>query len=277
MNSSIVLSHLSKSYGRTAILEDINLTVEAGEFVSLIGPSGCGKSTILKLAAGLTAPSAGTVTVNGAPPEQSRKSISFIFQDATLLPWRTVEENVCLRLELEHAPKSLRREKTATLLDLVGLRNAGHLYPRQLSGGMKMRVSIARALSTEPRLLLMDEPFAALDEMSRDRLNEEILRLKSEQQWTGVFVTHSVAEAVFLSTRIVILSPHPGHIAQQVAVELPHPRTAETRMHPAYESLVAHVSRTLRAVAATAPGPARIVVAPSSPAMNAVGQEAQAS
>ena len=277
MNSSIVLSHLSKSYGTAAILEDINLTVEPGEFVSLIGPSGCGKSTILKLAAGLTAPSAGTVTVNGARPEQLRKFTSFIFQDATLLPWRTVEENVGLQLELEHAPKSLRREKTAALLALVGLQSAARLYPRQLSGGMKMRVSIARALSTEPRLLLMDEPFAALDEMSRDRLNEEILRLKAEQQWTGVFVTHSVAEAVFLSTRILVLSAHPGRIAHQVAVDLPHPRTAETRMHPAYEALVALVSRTLRAVAAAEPEPARVVATSASYAVNAVGQEAQAS
>jgi NitT/TauT family transport system ATP-binding protein len=272
-----VLSHLSKSYGNATILENINLSVEPGEFVSLIGPSGCGKSTILKLAAGLTAPSAGTVTVNGTRPEQSRKSTSFIFQDATLLPWRTVEENVGLQLELEGAPKAQRREKTAALLELVGLGRAARLYPRQLSGGMKMRVSIARALSTEPRLLLMDEPFAALDEMSRDRLNEEILRLKAEQQWTGVFVTHSVAEAVFLSTRVLILSAHPGRIAHQVAIDLPHPRTAETRMQPAYEALVAHVSRTLRGVAAAEPEPARVVVAPESYSVNAVGQEAQVS
>ncbi len=248
MQSHITLSRLSKAYGANSILQDVDLTVAPGEFVSLIGPSGCGKSTILKLIAGLAAPTAGTVMVDGRSPAQARKSISFIFQDATLLPWRTVEQNVALQLELERVPAAARREKVRALLELVRLTHAAGCYPRQLSGGMKMRVSIARALSTAPRLLLMDEPFAALDEISRDRLNEEILRLKAEQQWTGVFVTHSVAEAVFLSTRVVVLAAHPGRIAHQIDIDLPQPRTAEVRTHPAYEALVAHVSRTLRAV-----------------------------
>ena len=163
--------------------------------------------------------------------------MSYIFQDATLLPWRTVEQNVGLGLELEGAARPTREQKTAALLELVGPRTRGEAYPRQLSGGMKMRVSIARALATNPRLLLMDEPFAALDEMTRDRLNEEMLRLRAEQKWTAVFVTHSVAEAVFLSTRIVVLAPHPGRIHAEFAVDLPGPRTAATRESPEFDAL----------------------------------------
>src|ERR1022692_1096212 len=171
--------------------------------------------------------------------------MSFIFQDATLLPWRTVEDNVGLGLELEYAARALRKERVARMLELVRLGHVANSFPRQLSGGMKMRASIARALVSRPRILLLDEPFAALDEMSRDRLNEELLRLYLEQHWTVLFVTHSVAEAVFLSTRIVILAPHPGRIAHVVPVELSWPRTAETRMTAAYEQQVAMVSRLL--------------------------------
>jgi len=166
------------------------------------------------------------------------------------LPWRTVERNVGLGLELEHAARALRKEKVAKMLALVGLTHVAHSYPRQLSGGMKMRVSIARALVSRPRILLLDEPFAALDEMSRDRLNEELLRLYLEHHWTVLFVTHSVAEAVFLSTRIVVLAPHPGRIAHVVPIDLPWPRTAETRLTAAYEGHVARVSRLLRSVRA---------------------------
>ncbi|MDE3104941.1 MAG: ABC transporter ATP-binding protein [Acidobacteriota bacterium] len=231
-----------------SILEGIDLTVQEGEFVSLIGPSGCGKSTMLKLVAGLTPVSAGSIRIEGLTPENAREIVSFIFQDPTLLPWRTVEQNVALRLELEGVTRIRRQEKVASLLELVGLSHAAGSYPRQLSGGMKMRVSIARALSTRPRVLLMDEPFAALDEISRDRLNEEMLRLQAEQGWTAMFVTHSVAEAVFLSHRVLVLSAHPGRIAHEVAVPLPYPRTAETRLTPEFEQVVAHVSRLLRGV-----------------------------
>jgi NitT/TauT family transport system ATP-binding protein len=228
------------------ILDGLNLGILKGEFVSLIGPSGCGKSTVLKLISGLTMPSAGTIGVDGMTPKNARETISYIFQDATLLPWRTVRRNVGLALELEGAPTHRREEKTSALLDIVGLNDVANAYPRELSGGMKMRVSIARALATNPKLLLLDEPFAALDEMSRDRLNEEILRLRAEQKWTAVFVTHSVAEAVFLSTRIIVMAPNPGRIYAMLPVDLPYPRTAALRTSPEYEALVGQVSRTLR-------------------------------
>jgi NitT/TauT family transport system ATP-binding protein len=229
-------------------LDGISLNVERGEFVTFLGPSGCGKSTLLKLVSGLSPASAGTVEVNGITPKNAREMMSFIFQDATLLPWRTVEENVGLEMELEHAAREKRQERVAKMLEVVGLGHVAKHYPRQLSGGMKMRASIARALVTRPRILLMDEPFAALDEMTRDRMNEELLRLYSEQKWTVLFVTHSVAEAVFLSTRIVILAAHPGRVAHEMEVELPWPRTAGTRETPAFDAQVAQASRLLRGV-----------------------------
>jgi NitT/TauT family transport system ATP-binding protein len=192
--------------------------------------------------------SEGTVRVNGMTPENARNLVSFIFQDATLLPWRTVEQNVGLGMQLEHAARAARNERVAKMLDLVGLSHVSKRYPRQLSGGMKMRASIARALVTKPRILLMDEPFAALDEMTRDRLNEELLRLYAEQKWTVLFVTHSVAEAVFLSTRVIILAPHPGRVAHQLDIALPWPRTAATRESKAFEEQVTQASRLLRGV-----------------------------
>jgi NitT/TauT family transport system ATP-binding protein len=244
----VAMSAVSKRYGSSTILQDIDLTITKGEFVSLIGPSGCGKSTLLKLISGLTAASDGNIQVDGMTPVNARETISYIFQDATLLPWRTVTSNVGLGLELERVSREVRKQKVQSLLDLVGLAHVARSYPRQLSGGMKMRVSVARALATRPRLLLLDEPFGALDEMTRDRLNEELLRLKTEQNWTAVFVTHSVAEAVFLSTRVIVLAPSPGRIAHEIAISLPFPRTSATRESPHFESLVTEVSRALRGV-----------------------------
>jgi NitT/TauT family transport system ATP-binding protein len=237
---------VSKSYGSRVVLDALDLRIAKGDFVTLIGPSGCGKSTVLKLISGLTAAGGGTIHVDGMTPRNARQTISYIFQDASLLPWRTVWQNVGLGLELEGVATKQREEKTVALLDLVGLSHVAKAYPRELSGGMKMRVSIARALATSPRLLLMDEPFAALDEMARDRLNEELLRLREEQKWTAVFVTHSVAEAVFLSTRIVVLAPNPGRVHTALPVDLPWPRTAELRTSSEFESLVARVSHALR-------------------------------
>jgi NitT/TauT family transport system ATP-binding protein len=246
--SLVTLAGVDKRYGQSTVLRQIDLTVRQGEFVSLIGPSGCGKSTLLKLISGLTQPSNGSIQIDGLTPVNARKSISYIFQDATLLPWRNVSRNVGLGLELEHIDRDVRKQKVQSLIELVGLTHVARSYPRQLSGGMKMRVSVARALSTTPRLLLMDEPFGALDEMTRDRLNEEILRLQTEQGWTAVFVTHSVAEAVFLSNRVVVLAPSPGRIAQEILIDLPFPRTGETRESPRFEALVTAVSRELRGV-----------------------------
>jgi NitT/TauT family transport system ATP-binding protein len=179
-------------------------------------------------------------------PQNARETISFVFQDATLLPWRTVKENIGLGLELERVSNGRREKEIAALLELVGLKNVAGSYPRELSGGMKMRVSIARALATNPRLMLLDEPFAALDEMSRDRLNEEILRLRAEQNWTAVFVTHSVSEAVFLSDRIVVLAPNPGRIYAEFQVDLPASRTAAIRNSLEFDAMVSRVSHTLR-------------------------------
>jgi NitT/TauT family transport system ATP-binding protein len=247
--SEIALTGVTKRFGTGAVaLERISLDVERGEFVTLLGPSGCGKSTLLRLVSGLSATTDGTIRVNGMTPENARELMSFIFQDPTLMPWRTVEQNVSLSLELEHAARPLRSERVAAMLSLVGLAHVARRYPRELSGGMKMRASIARALVSRPRILLLDEPFAALDEMTRDRMNEELLRFYGEQKWTVLFVTHSVAEAVFLSTRIVILSPHPGRVAHDVTVDLPWPRTAALRDSSAFEQAVTSFSRLLRGV-----------------------------
>jgi NitT/TauT family transport system ATP-binding protein len=243
----IEFANVSKRYSNTGlVLQAVDLTILKGEFVSLIGPSGCGKSTVLRLISGLTSPTDGAIKVDGMTPRDARATISYIFQDATLLPWRPVEQNVGLGLELEGVSKTRREEKTQTLLKLVGLEHVAKVYPRELSGGMKMRVSIARALATNPKLLLMDEPFAALDEISRDRLNEELLRLRAEQKWTGIFVTHSVEEAVFLSSQIVVLAPSPGRVHAMFTIDLPFPRAAALRETPRFGALVAQVSHTLR-------------------------------
>ncbi|HET6143826.1 MAG TPA: ABC transporter ATP-binding protein [Candidatus Acidoferrales bacterium] len=238
---------VTKRYGDArAVLESINVVIEKQEFVSIIGPSGCGKSTLLKLIAGLTSPSSGTICVDGMTPLNARETVSFVFQDATLLPWRTVKENICLGMELERVPKGRREKEIAMLLELVGLKPVSGAHPRELSGGMKMRVSIARALATHPRVMLLDEPFAALDEMTRDRLNEEILRLRAEQRWTAVFVTHSVPEAVFLSDRILVLAPNPGRVHAEFRVDLPMPRTSAVRRSKEFDALTSLVAHTLR-------------------------------
>jgi NitT/TauT family transport system ATP-binding protein len=233
--------------GGSVVLDNIRLTASAREFISFIGPSGCGKSTLLRLIAGLSPVTSGSIMIDGMSPENAREIMSFIFQDATLLPWRTVLGNVELGLEL--AGNTTAKSRTAEalrLLELVGLGGVARNYPRQLSGGMKMRVSIARALATRPKILLMDEPFGALDEMTRDFLNEEVLRLREEDHFTTFFVTHSVAEAVFLSTRIVIQTANPGRIAREISVPFAFPRTSALRSAPDFLALVGEVSAALR-------------------------------
>ena len=249
--SLIELRNVTQHFGdttRTPVLDGLSLRVERGEFVGLIGSSGCGKSTLLRLLAGLVAPTAGQVLIENQPADRTPTERAFIFQDAALLPWRTVRQNVELLLQLRDAPATLRRERAAHVLDLARIAHLAGRHPRQLSGGEKMRVSLARALTLEPALLLLDEPFGALDELTREHLNEQLLALRARQQWTAVFVTHAVTEAVFLSTRIVILAG--GRIAHDLPIDLPLPRVAETRESPAFLQRVAEVSRLLRTVTA---------------------------
>jgi NitT/TauT family transport system ATP-binding protein len=247
MSPFVEFHHVTKRYGDgPAILADVSLQVERGEFVSFIGPSGCGKSTLLKLVAGLSPATTGSLTVDGLSPDAAAEELAFVFQEPTLLPWLTVERNVEIPLRLRGESPESRRERARKALALVGLSERANYYPRQLSGGQRMRVSIARALSLTPKLLLLDEPFGALDEMTRDRLNEELLAIRAEQGWTAFFVTHAVAEAVFLSHRIILLAASPGRIHREIRVDLPYPRTAETRQTSAFQALVAAVSRELR-------------------------------
>ncbi|HEY4051753.1 MAG TPA: ABC transporter ATP-binding protein [Acidobacteriaceae bacterium] len=242
----ITCKGVGKQYRGKQVLEGIDFAIPKGEIVSILGPSGCGKSTLLKMIAGLTSVNSGEISVDGMTPVNAREIMSFIFQDATLLPWRTVEKNVVLGLELERASRLRQRQKAEEVLALVGLSAVAKSYPRELSGGMKMRVSIARALATKPRILLMDEPFAALDEITRDRMNEELMRLQKTHSWTVVFVTHSVAEAVFLSSKVVVLAASPGRILDIVSIGLGETRNSDTRDTLSFEEEVTRVSKLLR-------------------------------
>ena len=227
-------------------LDDIDLSVARGEFLSLLGPSGCGKSTLLRIIAGLTEPTRGTCRLAlgepGKPVAAGR--LGFVFQDPTLMPWSTVAANVELPFRIAGRVGSAERDRAAAALRAVGLAGFEHAYPHQLSGGMRMRVSIARALVTDPELLLLDEPFAALDEITRFALNDDLLQLWETRRPTVLFVTHSVFESVYLSTRIAVMSARPGHMVADLSVGLPHPR-AGTRTTPAYGAICETVSRAL--------------------------------
>jgi NitT/TauT family transport system ATP-binding protein len=244
----VSLTGISKSF-RTGVtaLQDIALDLRAGEFISLIGPSGCGKSTLLRIIGDLIEPSSGTVVVNGKSAHQARLDHDYgiVFQDSVLYDWRTVSRNVALPLEMLGWDRARRRARVAEMLELVELDGFESSRPWQLSGGMQQRVSIARALSFDPALLLMDEPFGALDEMTRERLNMELLRIWEKAGSTVVFVTHSIAEAVFLSTRVVVMSARPGRVADVIEIDLEQPRTAETREDPHYFELITAVRETL--------------------------------
>jgi NitT/TauT family transport system ATP-binding protein len=250
----VALKGLTKTFakGNVTALQEIDLAIEPGEFVSLIGPSGCGKSTMLRVIGDLTPPSAGTIEVNGKTAPQARLDHDYgmVFQDSVLFDWRTVRKNVALPLELLGYDRAKRKARVDEMLRLVELQGFGDHHPWQLSGGMQMRVAIARALSFEPALLLMDEPFGALDEMTRERLNIELLEIWRRMQSTIVFVTHSISEAVFLSTRVVVMSPRPGRIAGTVDIDLPQPRTNDTREDPHFFELVTEVRELLRGVGA---------------------------
>jgi NitT/TauT family transport system ATP-binding protein len=234
--------------GNVTALQDIDLAVARGEFISLIGPSGCGKSTLLRVIGDLVEPTAGSVTVNGKRARQARNDGDYgiVFQDSVLFDWRTVARNIALPLEMLGWNRARRQARVREMLALVELGGFADHHPWQLSGGMQQRVSIARALAFEPPLLLMDEPFGALDEMTRERLNLELMRLWHQTGTTIVFVTHSIPEAVFLSTRVVVMSARPGRISRIVEVDLPQPRTVETREHERYFEYVTAVREALR-------------------------------
>jgi NitT/TauT family transport system ATP-binding protein len=229
-------------------LSAIDLTIERGEFVSFIGPSGCGKTTLMRAIADLERPTSGSLCVNGVSPEQARldRAYGYVFQAAALYPWRNVLRNVMLPLEIMGLAREERRARAAKQLELVGLTGFERKFPWQLSGGMQQRVSIARALAFEPRLLLMDEPFGALDEITRDHLNEQLLRLWERTGKTVVFVTHSISEAVFLSNRIVVMSPRPGRIMEIIDCDLPAGRSLDVRESPAFAEIAHRVRGALR-------------------------------
>lgn len=236
--------------GEAVALQDANLTIQAGDFVSLIGPSGCGKTTLMRLVADLIEPTAGTIQVAGKTPRQARRDreYGYVFQAPVLYEWRSVLANVTLPLEIMGHARAERKATAERLLAMVGLDKFHRQYPWQLSGGMQQRVSIARALAFDPKLLLMDEPFGALDEITREAMNLELLRLWQETRKTIVFVTHSIAEAVFLSSRIVVMTARPGRIHEIIDVDLPYPRTVETRETERFFELTTQVREALRGV-----------------------------
>jgi NitT/TauT family transport system ATP-binding protein len=253
VESVVSLSHVNKTFetagAATVALSDISLDIRRGEFVSLIGPSGCGKSTLLRLIGDLTEPTEGTIQVNSKPATQARldRDYGMVFQAPVLFDWRTVAENVRLPLELFGQDRSTQAARTAEMLELVDLTDFARYRPYELSGGMQQRVAIARALAFSPLLLLMDEPFGALDEMTRERMNSEVLNIWQRTGITVVFVTHSIPEAVFLSTRVVVMSARPGRITKLVEVDLPQPRGLATRESSRYFSLITEVREALRA------------------------------
>jgi NitT/TauT family transport system ATP-binding protein len=243
MIPSITLSNVSKVYSNgTVALQDLNLTINEGQFVSLLGPSGCGKSTVLRIIAGLGKMSTGQLYWG---ENRTKQRLAFVFQEAALMPWATVEDNVRLPLKLSGLPKSEMAKTVTETLRMVDLQGFEHCYPRELSGGMKMRVSIARALVTKPEVLLMDEPFGALDEMTRSRLNSDLLDLWQQKQWTVIFVTHNIYEAVYLSNRVVVMAARPGRVVADVAIDVDYPRSEDFRTSTEFSQYCRQISQAL--------------------------------
>jgi NitT/TauT family transport system ATP-binding protein len=239
--AALTFEHISKTFpDGTEALTDVSFEVRPGELVAVVGPSGCGKSTLLRIASGLTPASDGRVQVVAT-------NLGYVFQDATLLPWRTVQKNVELLAELHGIGKEERRRLAAEAIALVGLQGFERHHPRRLSGGMRMRVSLARALTLSPEVFLFDEPFGALDEITRERMNDELIRLFLSQRFAALFITHSVYEAVFLSTRVLVMSARPGRIVGDVPVPFPYPRQQDLRFEPEFAALTGAVSHALRA------------------------------
>jgi NitT/TauT family transport system ATP-binding protein len=239
-DAALKFEHLSMVFSDgTHALDDVSFSVRQGEFVTVVGPSGCGKSTLLRVASGLEESTSGICEVD-------RESIGYVFQDATLLPWRTVQRNVELIAELHHVPKAERAARARAVIELVGLDGHQDKHPKQLSGGMKMRCSLARSLLMDPKVFLFDEPFGALDEISRERLNGELLELFTGVGFAGLFITHSISEAVFMSTRVLVMSGRPGRILADIDVPFEYPRRPELRYEPAFAELSGRVSEHLK-------------------------------
>jgi NitT/TauT family transport system ATP-binding protein len=252
LNDALIrIESVSKTYGSSQAsvqaLRDVSLTVRSGEFLSIIGPSGCGKSTLLKLIADLLAPSTGQISINEHTPSEARlaRSCGIVFQSPTLMEWRDVEKNIALPLEIVGTPQMEQRERTGQLLELIRLRDFASHYPNELSVGMQQQVSIARALAYRPSILLMDEPFGSLDELTRERLGHELLDLWERTRVTILFVTHSVDEAVMLSDRVAVLTPRPGHVERVIPIDLPRPRAPEMRETTRYAALLREVRAAL--------------------------------
>jgi NitT/TauT family transport system ATP-binding protein len=241
----------------TTALIGCSLNVERGSWASLIGPSGCGKSTLLRIFADIVKPTSGTATLHGLPPADARAARTFalVSQNSTMLPWRKIAENVALGLEVAGSSKVERQKRAAEAIELVGLAGFERAYPAELSGGMRQRAAIARALTLRPRFLLMDEPFGALDELTRQKLNFELLRILRETSATLLLVTHSINEAVILSDQVLVMSPRPGRIVRQVVVDFPHERTADIQDDPRFTAYAAELRHALHSAPAEAPAP----------------------
>lgn len=245
----IEIENVTKTFGKKGseitALQDVSLSIGAGEFVVFLGPSGCGKSTLLRMLAGLTESSAGRLAIEGRPIHGRDPAVGMVFQSYTSFPWLTVADNVGFGLELANMPKAARRETTRAILDRVALSKFAGAYPSQLSGGMQQRVAISRALAMDPKILLMDEPFGALDAMTRVEMQSFLLDIWSQDRKTVVFVTHDIDEAILLADRIVVFSPHPGRIAEEIAVSIPRPRAVEDTEEPAFTRLRHHLRQAI--------------------------------
>lgn len=254
-SSGIQIRDLSMTYqGKSGepitALQNINFDIHEGEFISLLGPSGCGKTTLLRIIADLLKPTSGSISILGHTPHEIRleQKYGIVFQSPVLYDWRTVRRNVCMPMEIMKIPKKTRTARINKMLEVVGLQNFGYKFPFELSGGMQQRVGIARALALDPDFLLMDEPFSALDEFTREKLNEDLLNIWSKDKKTVIFVTHNIAEAVFLSDRVVVLSPHPGRLSAIVDIDLPRPRTGALREEPTFYEYVAKIRKCFKGV-----------------------------
>lgn len=255
MKTEIMLRDIGMTYKTNTntdvtALTNVTMDIHKGEFISLLGPSGCGKTTLLRIIADLLTPTSGEITVGGETPREARlrRKYGIVFQGAVLYEWRTVKKNIMLPLEIMHIPKKEAEERADKMLELVGLQEFANHYPRQLSGGMQQRVGIARALALQPEILLMDEPFSALDEFTKEKLHEDLLRIWRKTNKTIVFVTHNIQEAVFLSDRVCVLSPHPGRISALIDIDLPRPRTMEMKNAKEFNDYVAEIRSSFEGI-----------------------------